>query len=83
MFALTPLVRALRRASAPAKVSAAVSAGLLAMSTVWPLPEMPTDAVSLGLALGATMAYAGARPTGPVADETAANRAPARTGEHG
>ncbi|WP_099184277.1 O-antigen ligase family protein [Mycobacterium kansasii] len=83
VFALPPLVRALRRASAPAKVSAAVSAGLLAMSTVWPLPEMPTDAVSLGLALGATMAYAGARPTGPVADETAANRAPARTGEHG
>ncbi|KZS71659.1 polymerase [Mycobacterium kansasii] len=80
LFALTPLFRALRRASAPAKISAAVSAGLLAMSTVWPLPEMPTDAVSLGLALGATMGFAGARPTGPEADETVANRTPVVTG---
>ncbi|WP_208622461.1 O-antigen ligase family protein [Mycobacterium gastri] len=71
VFALTPLFRALRRASAPAKISAAVSAGLLAMSTVWPLPEMPTDAVSLGLALGATMGFAGARPSAPEAESTA------------
>ncbi|WP_180276351.1 O-antigen ligase family protein [Mycobacterium ostraviense] len=80
VFALTPLFRALRRTSAPAKISAAVSAGLLAMSTVWPLPEMPTDAVSLGLALGATMGYAGVRPTGPETDDTAVDRAPVLTG---
>jgi O-antigen ligase len=61
-FALTPIVRALRRASTPAKIGAAVSAGLLAISAVWPLPEMPMDALALGLALGATMAFA--RPRG-------------------
>ncbi|EUA11526.1 O-Antigen ligase family protein [Mycobacterium kansasii 732] len=80
VFALTPLFRALRRASVPAKVSAAVSAGLLAMSTVWPLPEMPTDAVSLGLALGATMGFAGVRPAAPAVDEMAGTQAPALTG---
>ncbi|MBY0388328.1 MAG: O-antigen ligase family protein [Mycobacterium pseudokansasii] len=80
VFALTPLFRALRRASVPAKVSAAVSAGLLAMSTVWPLPEMPTDAVSLGLALGATMGFAGVRPAAPAVDEMAGTEAPALTG---
>ncbi len=60
-FALTPIFAALRRASAPAKISAAVTAGLLAISAVWPLPEMPMDALALGLALGATMGFAGVR----------------------
>jgi hypothetical protein len=57
-FAATPIVKALRRASAPAKISAAVSASLLAISAVWPLPEMPMDALALGLVLGATMGFA-------------------------
>ncbi|MEE6137249.1 O-antigen ligase family protein [Mycobacterium sp. 050128] len=57
-FAATPIIRAARRASAPAKISAAVSTSLLAISAVWPLPEMPMDALALGLALGATMGFA-------------------------
>ncbi|BBY24830.1 hypothetical protein MSTO_50350 [Mycobacterium stomatepiae] len=61
LFALTPVILALRCASAPAKISAAVSAGLLAISAVWPLPEMPMDALGLGLALGTAMGYAGLR----------------------
>jgi hypothetical protein len=57
-FAATPILKAVRRASAPAKISAAVSASLLAISAVWPLPEMPMDALALGLVLGATMGFA-------------------------
>jgi len=76
LFALTPFIRALRRGSVPAKISAAVSAGLLAISAVWPLPEMPVDALALGLALGATMGFAtvGSPGQGDV------ERAPAPTG---
>lgn len=58
VFALTPLVRALRSASVPAKISAAVSAGLLVMCIVDPLPEDPANALTLGMALGAALAYA-------------------------
>ncbi|WP_068188198.1 O-antigen ligase family protein [Mycobacterium sp. UM_CSW] len=58
VFALTPLIRALRSASAPAKASAAVSAGLLVMSVVDPLPEDPANAMTLGMALGAALAFA-------------------------
>lgn len=61
LFALTPVILALRCAPAPAKISAAVAAGLLAISAVWPLPEMPMDALGLGMALGAAMGYAGLR----------------------
>jgi hypothetical protein len=68
-FALTPIFRALRCASAPAKISAAVSAGLLAISAVWPLPEMPMDALALGLALGSAMGFAGLRRRAQDADE--------------
>ncbi|MEE6179251.1 O-antigen ligase family protein [Mycobacterium sp. 050134] len=57
-FAGTPIVRALRRASAPAKISAAVCAALLAISAVWPLPEMQSHALALGLALGSAMGFA-------------------------
>lgn len=60
-FALTPVILAMRCAPAPAKISAAVAAGLLAISAVWPLPEMPMDALGLGMALGAAMGYAGLR----------------------
>ncbi len=80
LFALTPLIRALRRGSAPAKISAAVSAGLLAISAVWPLPEMPMDALALGLALGATMGFASAGSTGQDGGQMGVNRARARTG---
>jgi len=58
VFALTPLVRALRSASAPAKASAAVSVGLLVMCIVDPLPEDPANALTLGMALGAALAFA-------------------------
>lgn len=57
-FALTPVVQALRRATPQAKLAAAVSCALLAITAVWPLPEMPMDALAIGLALGATMAFA-------------------------
>lgn len=60
-LALTPVVKALRCASAPAKISAAVCAGLLAISALWPLPEMPMDALALGMALGTAMGFAGLR----------------------
>ena len=83
LFALTPLIRALRRGSAPAKISAAGTAGLLAISAVWPLPEMPVDALALGLALGATMGFATVRSTGQDAGQMDVDRAPAPTGTPG
>ncbi len=58
VFALTPLVRALRSTSAPAKIAAAASAGLLVMCVVDPLPEDPANAMTLGMALGAALAFA-------------------------
>jgi len=79
-LALTPLIRALRGASAPAIISAAASAGLLAISAVWPLPEMPVDALAIGLALGATMGFAGTSPTGGQAAQTAGECSPAMAG---
>jgi hypothetical protein len=78
-FALTPIFRALRCASAPAKISGAVSAGLLAISAVWPLPEMPMDALALGLALGSAMGFAGLRRRAQDADQDGVDRAPALT----
>ncbi|OBH77492.1 polymerase [Mycobacterium scrofulaceum] len=61
VFALIPLIKAVRCRTAAAKVSVAVSAGLLAISVVWPLPEMPSDAFALGIALGAAMGFANQR----------------------
>lgn len=58
LLALTPLVLALRCATAPAKISAAVVGSLLAVSAVWPLPEQPHDALGIGLAIGAAMGFA-------------------------
>ncbi len=58
LLALAPLVRALRSASVPAKISAAVSTGLLVMCIIDPLPEDPANAMTLGIALGAAMAFA-------------------------
>lgn len=83
LFAFTPLIRALRHASAPAKISASVSAGLLAMSAVWPLPEMPVDALGLGLALGSTMGFASSRRAGRDAGGMDVNRALAPAGAPG
>lgn len=75
-FALTPVYRALRCASAPAKISAAVSVGLLAITAVWPLPEMPMDALALGLSLGSAMGFAGLRQRAQDASQGADDRAP-------
>ncbi|WP_240629796.1 O-antigen ligase family protein [Mycobacterium colombiense] len=76
IFALTPVILALRCAPAAAKISAAVAAGLLAISAVWPLPEMPMDALGLGLALGAAMGYAGLRRRSGDVTPTDADSAP-------
>ncbi|KKC03055.1 O-antigen ligase family protein [Mycobacterium nebraskense] len=76
-FALTPIVRALRCATVPAKISAAVCAGLLAISAVWPLPEMPMDALALGLTLGTAMGFAGLRRRNQEAVHADADPAPA------
>jgi hypothetical protein len=57
LFALTPLFRALRCASAPAKISVAVCVGLLVVCNVSPLPEQ-NGALTLGLAFGSAMAFA-------------------------
>ncbi len=59
LLALTPLILALRCASAPAKISAEVVASLLAVSAVWPLPEQPRDSLAIGLAMGVAMGFAG------------------------
>ena len=40
-----------------AKISAAVSVGLLAVCVVAPLPEGTADAMALGMALGAAMGF--------------------------
>jgi O-Antigen ligase len=60
LFALTPLIRALRSGSAPAKISAAVGVGLLAMCNVDPIPE-EASSLTLGLAFGLAMAFASRR----------------------
>jgi O-antigen ligase len=80
VFALTPVIRAIRYASAPAKISAAVCAGLLTISVVWPLPEMPSDALAIGLALGAAMGYGSQRRRSQDAEQAGADRAPAVAG---
>ncbi|BAX94151.1 O-antigen ligase family protein [Mycobacterium shigaense] len=80
VFALVPLIRALRRRTPAAKISAAVSMGLLAISAVWPLPEMPSDSLALGLALGSTMAFAGLRETARDADPVEVGAGPTLVG---
>ncbi|MEB3061528.1 MULTISPECIES: O-antigen ligase family protein [Mycolicibacter] len=57
-LAVIPLYRAIRRASAPAKVSVAVAFGLLVMSVVDPMPEDIAGALTMGMTLGAAMAFA-------------------------
>ncbi len=58
LLVLVPLTLALRSASAPAKIGAAVITSLLAVSIVWPLPEQPHDSFAIGIAVGATMGFA-------------------------
>jgi hypothetical protein len=79
LFALTPVLLAMRCASAQAKISAAVAAGLLAISAVWPLPEMPMDALGLGIALGAAMGFAGLQSRDRDASQMDVSQAPALT----
>jgi hypothetical protein len=79
LFALTPVIRALRSASAPAKISAAVSLGLLAMCNVAPLPEEPASALALGMALGAATAFASLRRTQQVRNESVLASTPLTT----
>lgn len=70
-FALIPVIRALRAATVPAKIAAAVSAGLLAVCTVDPLPLDPGNALALGLSLGAAMGFAMfATPAQPSAEQS-------------
>ena len=75
LFALTPLIRALRCATAPAKISAAVCVSLLVVCTVTPLPE-GYGALTLGLALGSAMAFASRGRT----ERLGAEQTPALTG---
>jgi O-antigen ligase len=70
LFALTPVVKGIRSASAASKISAAVSAGLLAGCAVGPMPEEPVQALVLGLALGAALGFARARPHSRLAEST-------------
>jgi O-antigen ligase len=58
VFALTPVTLGVRSTSAAAKISAAVSAGLLAICVVDPLPLEPASSLVLGLGLGAAIAFA-------------------------
>jgi hypothetical protein len=62
LFALTPLIRALRCATPPAKISAAVCVGLIVVCIFEPIPE-EHGALTLGLALGSAMAFASRRRT--------------------
>ncbi|WP_297701578.1 O-antigen ligase family protein [Mycobacterium sp.] len=83
LFALAPVLLALRCASSSAKISAAVAAGLLAISAVWPLPEMPVDALGLGIALGTAMGYAGLRRRGAEGSQPEDDGAPVPTATPG
>ncbi len=58
VFVLTPILRALVSMSAAAKIAAALSVALLVNCTVDPIPEDPSDAMVLGLALGAALQFA-------------------------
>jgi len=80
LFALIPVVRGLCCPSVPAKISAAVSVGLLAVCIVAPLPEGPGQAMALGMALGATMGYVRQRRQRQSVDRVDAQPTPALIG---
>ena len=78
VFALTPVVRGIRSASAAAKISAAVSARPARGVCGRPVPLEPGNSLALGMALGAAMAFARPRqlaeqvePNGSIADPVA------------
>lgn len=58
LFALTPVVRALRCAAKPAKICAAVSVGFLVLAIVGPNIEDTPDSVVFGMLLGLAMGFA-------------------------
>jgi hypothetical protein len=70
VFAMVPVVRALRCGSAPAKISASVAIGLLVMCNVDPLPEESPNGLALGMVLGAAMAFASLQRAARSADQT-------------
>ena len=80
LFALMPIVRGLRCPSVPAKISAAVSVGLLAVCIVAPLPESPGQAMALGMALGAAMGFVRQRRQRQSVDRVDAQPTPALVG---
>jgi O-antigen ligase len=75
LFALMPLIRALRCATPSAKISVAVCVSLLVTCTVTPLPE-GFGALTLGLALGSAMAFASRGRT----ERSGAEQTPVLTG---
>ncbi len=85
-FALTPIALGIRSASAGAKISAAVSAGLLAACVVNPLPLEPASSLVLGMALGAGLAFARPRqgaeqvePSGSIAGQVSRTSGPTQS----
>jgi O-antigen ligase len=62
LFALPPVCTAVRTATAPAKVSAAVSLALLSICLVNPMPLEPSSSLLIGMAVGAAMAFSRRRP---------------------
>jgi hypothetical protein len=71
-FALRPVIRALRTASKAAKISGAVSAGLLVLNIVGPNIEDTPDSVVFGMVLGSAMGFANVarrRPNEPSSTE--------------
>lgn len=83
LFALAPIIRGLRSGVPAAKISAAVCVGLLMVCIVDPLPEEGANALSLGMALGAAMVFAGLRRRREDASEVDAARTAAPTGVPG
>jgi hypothetical protein len=80
LFALMPIVRGLRCASVPAKISAAVSVGLLAVCVIAPLPQGPGQAMALGMALGAATGFVRQRRQRQSVDRVDAQPTPALVG---
>lgn len=80
VFALTPVVYALRSSSPQAKIAAAVSTALIVVSVVDPIPEEAIEGMVLGLALGTAMTYATFRRHRIEADAVPADRPAALAG---
>ncbi|MCT7660163.1 O-antigen ligase family protein [Mycobacterium deserti] len=70
LFALPPVLSALRTATVPAKISASVLLALLTICVVNPLPLEPASSLVLGMAVGAAMAFGRPGRTSPPATST-------------